>query len=56
MKGRPASVVRPIDALNQAAAGLPVLHAIDGEEGGGTPVDPGGGEESGGGAVSNNIP
>jgi hypothetical protein len=56
MKGRPASVVRPIDALNQAAAGLPVLNAIDGEESGGTPVDPGGGEEGGGGAVSNNIP
>jgi len=56
MTGRPASVVRPIDALNQAAAGLPVLHAIEGEEGGGTPVDPGGGEEGGGGAVSNNQP
>lgn len=71
MSGRPAPVVRPIDALNQAAAGLPVLHAIDGEgggspvdpdpgaggeESGGNPVDPGGGEESGGGAVSNNVP
>ena len=71
MKGRPASVARPIDALNQAAAGLPVLHAIEGEEGGGIPVDPGaggeegggtpidpgsGGEEGGGGAVSNNQP
>ena len=56
MTGRPASVVRPIDALNQAAAGLPMLHAIEGEEGGGTPVDPGGGEEGGGGSVSNNQP
>lgn len=68
MAARPASVVRPIDALNQAAAGLPVLHAIEAEEGGGSPVDVGGGgeegggapvdggEEGGGGAVSNNLP
>ncbi len=66
--GRPIAVVRPIDALNQAAAGLPVLYPVEeegggtpidpgtGGEGGGTPVDPGDGGEGGGGSVSNNTP
>ena len=58
MPGRPSAVARPIDALNLAAAGI---HAVDGEEGGGAPVDPSeGGEEGGGQPVdpseSNNTP
>jgi hypothetical protein len=56
--GRPSAVVRPIDALNLVAAGI---HAVEGEEGGGAPIDPGGGGEEGGGqptdpSESNNTP